>query len=99
MRQMSRVRVPCQVCLLAGSLLTLSGCASLRPKLEVAREDFVQACRDYTSALVGDTHPSQVELIVQKVCLAEAMAEKITSEVKQDAADVLAPFPDAGSQQ
>ncbi len=98
MRQMSRVRVPCQVCLLAGSLLTLSGCASLRPKLEVAREDFVQACRDFVSASIGDQHPSQVELIVQKVCLAEAMAEKITSEVKRDAADVLAPFPDAGSQ-
>lgn len=72
-------------------------CASLRPKLEVAREDFVQACRDYTSALVGDQHPSQVELVVQKVCLAEQMAEQITSAVKQDESDLLAPFPDAGA--
>lgn len=72
-------------------------CATLRPKLEVAKDDFVQACRDFTSALVGDAHPSQVELIVQKVCIAEGMADRIEHEVVQDAKDVLAPFPDAGA--
>lgn len=97
MRQTSRLRQLSHVCLLSGSVLTLVGCASLRPKLEIAREDFVQACRDYTSALVADAHPSQVELIVQKVCLAEQMAERITSAVKQDESDLLAPFPDAGT--
>lgn len=73
-------------------------CATLRPKLEVAREDFVQACRDFTSALLADAHPSQAELIAARVCAAEQMADRIEHEVVQDGKDLLAPFPDAGAQ-
>lgn len=100
MRQMSRLRQLSHVCLpLALTAGALLGCASIRPKLEVARDDFANACRNLTAAIVGDAHPDQVETVVQRVCLAEQMVDKITREIVGDGGQVLAPFPDARSPQ
>lgn len=107
MRHMSQLRRLSHVCLPAGrrrgltfafALAALSGCASLRPKLEVARDDFATACRNLTATLAGDAHPDQVEVIVQKVCLAEQMVDRISRELATDEGELLAPFPDAGAQ-
>lgn len=99
MRQMSRLRQLSHVCLPLAFAGALTGCASIRPKLEVARDDFANACRNLTAAIAGDAHPDQVEVVVQRVCLAEQMVDKITREIVAGEGDILAPFPDAGAQQ
>lgn len=99
MRQMSQLRQMSHVCLplAALGLGALVSCASLRPQLEVARDDFASACRNLTAAIAGDAHPDQVETVVQRVCVAEQMVDKITREIVAGEGQVLAPFPDAGS--
>jgi hypothetical protein len=68
-------------------------CASVRPQIQAARDDFVLACRELTAAMVGDTSPSKAERIAAKVCLAEEMGEKIEHAIAKDtgAPDLFSP--------
>jgi hypothetical protein len=59
-------------------------CASLRPQIQEARDDFVLACRKLTAAMVGDAAPSKAERIASDVCLVEQMGEKIEHAIAKD---------------
>lgn len=78
--------------LLAMVSVQVIACASLRPQIQAARDDFVLACRELTQAMVGDGTPSKAERIAQKVCLVEQMGETIEHAI---VADGSAPAPTA----
>ena len=76
-------------------------CASIRPPIQAARDDFVLACRELTAAMVGDGSPSKAERIASKVCLVEQMGEQIEHAIVKDTGepdlftpDVPAPLAD-----
>lgn len=86
----TRDRLALTACIAA---LLINACASVRPQIQAARDDFVLACRELTAAMVGDGTPSKAERIAQKVCLVERMGETIEHEIVADGTELFAPDP------
>jgi hypothetical protein len=85
-----------QALMLAILSVQIIACASVRPQIQAARDDFVLACRELTAALVGDATPSKAERIAQKVCLVEQMGETIEHAIAADGAELFTTDPPPG---
>lgn len=85
--------------LFCGAWVAFVACASARPYIQDARDEFVKACNALTAAELGDAPTTKVERVARKVCLVEKMGEAIEKEVVNDAAelDLFQPSFDAGA--